>query len=111
MPDNEICKTLSRVPVGKRPTRGAMFMTKGSPFVGFFNTKIVSLFERGVRNRLQKDYDRKTSPSCLLTGSSQKEPLGFNDVFTAFVILMGGYFASLVVFFWEIIFQCKVLGR
>jgi hypothetical protein len=63
------------------------------------------MYERGVRFRLLENYLRDSSVMCLTEKSgATKDPLGFNDVYTAFVILLIGYCISFAIFILEIIF-------
>ena len=59
------------------------------------------MYERGVRHRLMTNFFRQNSVTCLDLNASEKEPLGFNDVVTAYVILLIGYMLSLTIFVME----------
>ncbi|CAL8122830.1 unnamed protein product [Orchesella dallaii] len=97
--DLKICKQIQKISVSKnRPVQGGMFVRKRSSFSDFFNHRILLMHERGLRYRLLENYFRATGVMCLDLSASEKEPLGLNDVVTAYVILLLGYLLSLTVF-------------
>ncbi|XP_021952460.2 glutamate [NMDA] receptor subunit 1 [Folsomia candida] len=104
MNDTAICNSISRVPIGGRPIRGGSFIRKGSPFKDFFNHRLLIMYERGIRYRLLETYFRQSAVMCLEKTGSTKDPLGFNDVYTAFIILILGYCLSLFILVLERIF-------
>lgn len=59
------------------------------------------MYERGIRFRLMQQYIKENSLSCLDLNASEKDPLGFNDVVTAYVILFIGYVLSLTFLVFE----------
>lgn len=62
------------------------------------------MYERGIRFRLLETYFRLTSVMCLEKVGASKDPLGFNDVYTAFVILLLGHALSLSLLMLERVF-------
>lgn len=63
------------------------------------------MLERGVNNRILRDYFVTTSVQCLTGGSGFNKPLGGKDVFTAYAILLSGFILSCAILVAEQLFR------
>lgn len=64
------------------------------------------MLERGVNHRILQDYFLATSVQCLKSGGSgQNNPLSSKDVFTAYAILLSGFFLSSAIVVAEQLFR------
>lgn len=62
------------------------------------------MYERGIRFRLLETYFRQSAVMCLEKTGNTKDALGFNDVYSAFVVLVLGYCLSILILVVERIF-------
>lgn len=58
--------------------------------------------ERGLNGRHIRNYYEETIIKCSKTVTRYREDLGMSDVFSAFLILFGGFFIALVILYLEI---------
>ncbi|OXA56276.1 Glutamate receptor, partial [Folsomia candida] len=88
--ENYICSVLSDVRIGSRTVIMSI---------------ILQMLERGVNNRILRDYFVTTSVQCLTGGSGFNKPLGGKDVFTAYAILLSGFILSCAILVAEQLFR------
>ena len=86
------------VPQPYDPKVFAYAFTKGSPYLPLFNHYLNMLRESGVISQITERYVSLEAPQCEETSGTA---LGFDNCFTAFVILMGGILLSFLFFLLE----------
>ncbi|CAG7655376.1 unnamed protein product [Allacma fusca] len=96
--DKEICN-LRDLQILKHGFPAGPLLPKSSPYKELFRLVITRVRERGVLWRLKVYY--AYSRRCLASSDNTGLALGLNDVFTAFMILLGGYALSLTFLFVE----------
>jgi len=72
---------------------------KDSPLLGPFNFYIRQMRERGALNQIIKKY--KAQPQACPDFSGK--PLGFENCFTAFAIVLGGFSFALLLYLMEML--------
>ncbi len=72
---------------------------KGSPYVPLFNAKILTLKQSGeVQKMIDKYLNTKADVTC---SHSSFTPIGYQNIFSAFVLLLGGVVAGWIILFVE----------
>ncbi|CAG7822190.1 unnamed protein product [Allacma fusca] len=92
-----VCESLSQVPCSSYTGTSAMFVKKGSPFRETFDYKFMMLKERGFISRYNNIYISNTRISCQSNENAKRIKLNYSDLYTAFMIIIAGFSASLVI--------------
>ena len=86
-----ICETLRSVRAATSTLKMGPCVRKGSPLRPYFNYAIVQMKERGILMRVRRDFVRRTDIRCLEKDSTaEHRNIEFEDVFSAFVVLVVG---------------------
>jgi len=76
---------------------------KNLPLLPLFNNKIQSMMENGEIQRFVKEH-RADDPNC---NSQRGKPLGFENIALIFIVLLSGFFGSILVCVAEIALRRK----
>ncbi|XP_035703753.1 uncharacterized protein LOC118434407 isoform X2 [Folsomia candida] len=100
--DSEIC-LLKELQILQHGFPAGHFVSRNSPLKEFLRYIYVTIREPGISWKLRGNYTYKRR--CLEASDSTGNALGPNDVFTAFMILSGGYFLSIAFIIIEKLFR------
>ena len=71
--------------------------------------RILHMFERGIRKRLEDRYTKKVTVTCFTPGGSTLQvSLGLWDTFTALAVLVIGVLTSFTIFVVEKIVHMRI---
>ena len=95
-PEYEACDIIA-IPSKYELKQFSFAFQKNSPYLSLFNNYLREMDETGVSEKIQAKYE----PHDQVCPDSSGLPLGFESCFTAFLALMGGLVAGLVLFLIE----------
>ena len=86
------------IPKAYDPKAFAYAFAKDSPYLPIFNYYLHLLRESGSINQIMERYVSDEAPACT---ESSGEALGFDNCFTAFILLLTGFIVAAVLFLIE----------
>lgn len=88
-------------------------MPKNSPFLIIFNQVITRMFEGGFMNKWDNDIADTIVLERFRQMISSKDVQAFtlNDMEFAFTVTGIGYFCSIVIFVWEVVWNLFILRK
>ena len=95
-PEYEACDIIA-IPSKYELKQFSFAFQKNSPYLSLFNKYLREMDETGVSEKIQAKYETQDQ----VCPDSSGLPLGFESCFTAFLALIGGLAAGLVLFFIE----------